>query len=146
MEEVLSQLNTVLQEGNSTLASIKKDREILNAEKYLHEERSKDLDNRENLLVEREKAVASIEDLVSFKKDAKELMDNALISLGDIKEQTKAFEAYKQLETSKLNNLRDITNREVNSLQSFKKSIDDEVNKRVQEFLKKIGVNDATTA
>ena len=84
---------------------------------------------------DRQRAVADIENVVALNKQAQESILKTNNLMAQYNEDKKRFEEYKRSETERLTNIRINTQKESDLLVEQRKSIENEVNRRVAEFI-----------
>jgi hypothetical protein len=110
-------------------------------------EREQDVAQKENNLKEqisnfsqREQAVAQVENVLALKKQSEAALQDVNDKRAALDVDRKTFEQYKAGESSRLNELRLTTQKESDNVIEARKQIDNEVSKRVNEALSKIGI------
>ena len=137
MNAILVKLNVALQEAESLIESLKKEKRDVELSHSLLNKGLEDLKIKNDEFSQREAAITPIENFnkVKASNDAKAAeLKSESDSLSDKK---KAFESYKSSEIERINNLRLLAEKENDNVVQAYKNLEAEVDKRVKEFVSK---------
>ena len=141
MDKILQDLQQLLDRARNLIREYEGKLQTLKDEKKALDELRTNHDFNVHSLNERELAVKHIENVVELHTNAQQMHQDAQGRLITALEAERWLKTLTDEETQKLVNLREITNREAKAVDVQRKSIEDEVSKRVQQVLKNMGVN-----
>lgn len=140
LSQVIQNIHLCLEDARDLITKYqKKFRDLSDKEAMVLDIQKKNSD-KERSLVDRESAVSKVENVQALHTQAEHLMDTAQARLKSAVEAEAELRRVTSEETQKLNDTRLLTQREAQAVERQKKAIDDEVSKRVQEFLLKAGL------
>jgi hypothetical protein len=135
MNNILLKINQIVDEATFRLSEIKKQQESLNRDHLLLQKGLDDLKIKNAEFSKREANLVPIENLHTFKQDAQDKLDRANALMTKLLEERKLFDALKNGESQRLQELRITTQRECDNLQRQRSDIPNEVARRVKEVL-----------
>lgn len=139
----IGELHEALVEKDKKLSAVAQDQKTLASELI---EKASELSAREQAISQREFEVKKVEDVISMKKEAEALLEKAKQGIADLEDKKKAWANEKIIQENLIVNQRasaaqEAKNNEENrkALDTKAKNIDEEVKRRVDAFLKRIG-------
>ena len=140
METLLAQLREVFANGQAIISEHKQKLQFITEEKQRLQKMRDDLDDQHHGMEAREIECKKVENAVNLHKEATALMESANARLQVAVQAEKDLKTHTEKEHAELDNKRELTRREVAAQEKQKKSIDDEVKKRLKDIMDKMGI------
>ena|SRR5277367_5937928 len=140
MDQLFIELREILSKGKGLINEYNQKISILKEEEARLIALKKELDYVSESLNARESACAKVENVVSIHAEGKKLHEQANLRIQEAVSSENKLKQASSITHQELDNKRELIRREELGLEKRKKSMDEEVSKRVQETLKRVGI------
>ena len=140
-QSILLELHSILDRAKSLVKEYESKLRSVNERESLAEQRHHALDDRHEGMQAREAACQKVENIQKLHADATAMHNAAHLRLNEAVEAERKNRLYFDTENQKLKEKAILTKREADNVLTQRKGIDDEVNQRVKQVLKNMGLN-----